>query len=224
MSYGSAKKPLPGQDCADLADRVEEQGSAPVLDEELVALRVREHVAAEPDHLLNCVRSSSLDRSSHTRRDPLALGEHPRAGPVELPPVMQLRDVARDRGERQARVVRPRAMVVVEAVAGRHDEPGMLRASDPRAIRVRPRSPELLDDLLVAASCRRTCRRRRARRRPASAFSSSSGRHIVCRSRRSSASSSAAPYRGTPAGRTGRTSGRRRSEQQELEVQLVSSL
>ena len=77
--------------------------------------------------------SSNDFRSSSEReqlrvlgRDPVALGQQPLLRPVEARARVDLRDVAGDRRERQAEVVDPRAVVVVEAVARRHEEPRVL--------------------------------------------------------------------------------------------------
>ena len=124
---GALEEAVLGHDRADLAHLVEEQRRAPVLDEELVPLGVREDVAAEAEHLLE--RLPLLVGAEQLRvlgRDPVALGQQPLLGPVEARARVDLRDVARDRRERQAEVVDPRAMVVVEAVARRHEEPRVL--------------------------------------------------------------------------------------------------
>ena len=178
---GALEEAVLGHHGADLAHLVEEQRGAPVLDEELVALGVREDVTAEAEHLVE--RTSAPRRSEQLRvlgRDPVALGEQPLLRPVEARARADLRDVAGDRRERQPEVVGPRAMVVVEAVAGRHEEPRVLarlEVGDPGAALVA--LPELGQHLLGRAAVDERAVDAVLERRAARAFSSSSGRNIV---------------------------------------------
>ena len=124
---GALEEAVLGHHGADLAHLVEEQRRAPVLDEELVPLGVREDVAAEAEHLLERLRSSGVASScEYSLGDAVALGEQPVLRAVEARARADLRDVAGDRGEREPQVVDPGAVVVVEAVAGRHEEPRVL--------------------------------------------------------------------------------------------------
>ena len=75
----------------------------------------------------NDLRSSGVASSCDVLGgDAVALGEQPLLRPVEARALVDLRDVARDRREREPQVIDPRAMVVVEAVARRHEEPRVL--------------------------------------------------------------------------------------------------
>ena len=142
MSSGVARNPCRDEQRAELAHLVPEDRVVPVLDVEVVALDVREDRPRQPEVLIE--RRSRLvvgQQRSVLVGDPVALGADrgERAGDV----LARLR-AARCRPPMIAsgtrRVVDPRAVVVVEAVAVRVVEPRRLHGVPVREPLARPPS------------------------------------------------------------------------------------
>ena len=94
-----------------------------------MVLHVREDHPAQPEHLVE--RGPLFIGAQQVpvgRRDPVAFGPQRLGGPVGEHAVADLGHVPGEGGERDREVVGPAAMVVVEAIAGGHVEPGVAGA------------------------------------------------------------------------------------------------
>jgi hypothetical protein len=114
------------QQRAELAHLVEEARLEPVVAVELVLLHVREHRPGEPEQLLERRPCLLVQQGAVLLREPVALARELLCRSLDVPARLQRLDVACERRVRDARIVVPAAVVVVEAVAGAHVEPGIL--------------------------------------------------------------------------------------------------
>ena len=185
---------------AELAHLVPPPRQEPVVAEELVLLDVGEDHAREPEQLVEALARLLVEQRAVLLGEPVTLALRAPRSAARSPRRPIRAHVADERRVRDARVVEPAAVVVVEPVAGRHVEPRvlhLLELLEPRLARVALR--QLGVDLLVASGPRRTPSPRRCRREAREALELGvRARRAARRSRRPSGRCAG---RGCPGGR-----------------------
>ena len=135
------EEPVLREESAELAHLVPEPREEPVVAEELVLLDVGEHGAREREQLLEGLARLVVEQPPVLLGEPVSLARELLGRTLDLLAVPEGPHVADDRRVRDARIVVPAAVEVVETVPGRHVEPGVLDALEllePRAPRVAP--------------------------------------------------------------------------------------
>ena len=180
-SSPSSRKPMLCQQRAELADLVPPPRQEPVVAEELVLLDVREHGPRQGQQVVERRPRLLVEQRAVLVRQPLALALDLLGRAVDLLARAQRADVADQRRVRNARVVEPAAVVVVEPVAGRHVEPRVLdllelvepAAALPRSSIARRRSRPACGPATNAPSTPVSIASRASRRSSASGLNSS---------------------------------------------------
>ena len=168
-----------GEQRPELAHLVPPPRQKPVVAEELVLLDVREHGPRQPQQVVERLADVLGQERAVLFRQTLALGLDLLGRALDLLARAQRADVADQSRVRNARIVEPAAVVVVQPVAGRHVEPRVLDGGELG----QPRAPglavcELGVDLVRSAPFRERAVDVGVERQRASRRSSASGRNI----------------------------------------------
>ena len=119
---------VPGEQRPELASLVPEDGEVAVVDVEVVILDVRVDRSSEREALVECVALLGREQRAMLRGDALPLREQGLGGACDVLARAEPRDVGADRPDREAGVVDPGSMVVVEDPRSAGEvEPGVLR-------------------------------------------------------------------------------------------------